>query len=187
MSANEQQQATPAVRLLEAAAGDDAALVERLAALVNEAYAAAERGLWRDGWSRTRGSDLAELIRARELAVAVRQARVVGCIRVRDLADDAGEFGLLASASDRRGMGIGRALVAFAEEHGRGRGLRAMRLELLVPREWRHPDKELLRAWYSRLGYLLIGTADVAEPYPHLVPLLATPCDIETYEKPLLR
>jgi GNAT superfamily N-acetyltransferase len=185
MSANEQQHATAAVRLLEADAGDDAALVERLAALVNEAYAAAERGLWRDGWSRTRASDLAELVRAREIAIAVRQARVVGSVRVRDVADGAGEFGLLASASDQRGTGIGRALVAFAEDHGRVRGLRAMRLELLVPRGWRHPDKEHLRAWYGRLGYRRTGTADVAEPYPHLVPLLATACDIETYEKPL--
>ena len=60
-----------------------------------------------------------------------------------------------------------------------------MQLELLVPREWRHPGKELLRAWYSRLGYRRIRTGSSEDSYPNLAPLLATPCDIDVYEKPL--
>src|SRR5262249_50751342 len=100
-------------------------------------------------------------------------------------ADDVGELGMLASASEHRGAGVGRALVAFAEERCRERGLRAIQLELLVPREWRHPGKEQLRAWYGRLGDAQIAGAPVEERYPHLVPLLATPCEIEVHEKPL--
>jgi hypothetical protein len=28
-----------------------------------------------------------------------------------------------------------------------------MQLELLVPRDWRHPSKEFLKSWYGRRGY----------------------------------
>jgi GNAT superfamily N-acetyltransferase len=148
-------------------------------------YAAAEEGIWREGWSRTTPSSVAELIGLGQIAVATRDGRIAGCIRVHEIADDASEFGLLASAPEVRGRGVGRALVAFAEEHGRARGRRVMRLELLVPRAWRHPGKELLRGWYGRLGYRLIATGSLEDAYPQLRPLLATPCDLETYEKAL--
>ena len=172
------------VRLLEAAAADDAALVEGLAGLVNDVYATAEAGLWRDGARRTTSTELAELIREGQIAVATRCGQIVGCVRVFDAAGDTGELGMLVSAPDERGRGIGSALVAFAEEHARERGRSAIRLELLVPRDRRHPGKEQLRAWYGRLGYRPVRSAGVEERYPHLVPLLATPCDIEAYEKP---
>ena len=177
--------ARAAVRLLEAAAGDDAAFVDGLAGLVNDVYATAEAGLWRDGARRTTALELSELIRAGQIAVATRRGRIVGCVRVFDVAGGTGELGMLVAAPDERGSGIGSALVAFAEEHSCERGCSAIRLELLVPREWRHPGKERLRTWYGRLGYRLVRTAGVEERYPHLVPLLATPCDIEGYEKPL--
>ncbi len=62
---------------------------------------------------------------------------------------------------------------------------RAVQLELLVPRQWRHPSQEFLRAWYGRLGYRLVRTTTLDEDYPHLAPLLATACDLEIHEKPL--
>ncbi|HZC14808.1 MAG TPA: hypothetical protein VE270_12385 [Thermoleophilaceae bacterium] len=80
---------------------------------------------------------------------------------------------------------MGRALVAFAEEQSRERGRRAMQLELLVPRAWLHPSKEFLKAWYGRMGYRLVRTGRMDDAYPHLAPLLATPCDFTIYEKPL--
>ena len=87
---------------------------------------------------------------------------IVGSVRVHDVADDASEFGMLVAAPDQRGTGIGRALLDFAERRSRERGLRAMQLELLVPRGWRHPSKEFLRAWYGRRGYRLIRTGDAS-------------------------
>jgi hypothetical protein len=42
-----------AVDLLEPQAADDTRLTERLARLVNDVYAVAEAGLWRDGADRT--------------------------------------------------------------------------------------------------------------------------------------
>jgi len=93
---------------------------------------------------------------------------------------------MLAAAPAHRGAGVGRALLAFAERHSRGRGRTLMQLELLVPRQWRHPSKEeFLRAWYGRLGYRLVRTTTLDEDYPHLAPLLATACDLEIHEKPL--
>jgi GNAT superfamily N-acetyltransferase len=173
------------VALLEAGASRDGALVERLARLINDVYAIAERGLWRDGAMRTTARDLAELIREREIAVATREERIVGCIRIHDISASTAEFGMLVAAPDTRGSGVGRALLDFAEEHARRRGRRAMRLELLVPRAWSHPSKTFLKAWYGRNGYRVVRTDSMDDAYPHLAPLLATPCDLEVHEKPL--
>ena len=170
------------VRLL---AEPDSRLADRLARLVNEVYGATESGLWQAGMTRTTPAEIAGLIAAGQIAVAVRGGEPVGCVQVHDVAAATGEFGMLAASPQHRGSGVGRTLVEFAERRGRERGLRAMRLELLVPRGWRHPHKEFLKAWYERLGYALVGTATVADVHPHLVPLQATPCDVLRYEKPL--
>ncbi len=92
---------------------------------------------------------------------------------------------MLAAAPEQRGVGVGRALLDFAEERSRQRGRRAMQLELLVPRGWRHPSKEYLRSWYGHRGYRLSRTTTLDEAYPHLAPLLATPCELEIHAKPL--
>lgn len=173
------------IELLAPEAGGDAALVERSAELINEVYATAERGLWRDEARRTTPAEVAELIRAGEMAVASEDGQLVGCLRLHDVSDDTSEFGLLVAAPDRRGIGVGRALVDFAERHSRERGLRAIQLELLVPRTWSHPSKEFLKRWYGRRGYRLVRIGSLEDAYPHLAPLLATPCDLEIHEKPL--
>ena len=128
---------------------------------------------------------MAALIRAGEIAAATVDGELVGSVRLRDLDERTSEFGILAGAPDRRGAGIGTALIAFAEATSRERGRRAMRLELLVPREFDHPSKVFLDAWYRRLGYRVIQTRTVADAHPELEPLLATPCDFALYEKPL--
>jgi GNAT superfamily N-acetyltransferase len=177
--------AEPAIRLLEPADSGDVPLLDELTGLVNGVYANADRGLWRDGAARTTAPELAELIGARQIAIATRDGQIVGSVHVHAVAEDASEFGMLVAHPDHRGEGVGRALVDFAERHSREQGMRAMQLELLVPRGWRHPSKEFLRAWYGRRGYRLIRTIGVDESHPHLAPLLATPCDLEVYEKPL--
>ena len=92
---------------------------------------------------------------------------------------------MLVAAPEHRGAGVGRELVAFAEARSRARGLRAMQLELLLPRAWRHPSKEFLKAWYGRIGYRRLRTGGLADTHPQLAPLLATPCDLAVYAKPL--
>ena len=174
-----------AIELLARASAQDAALIARLTEMINAVYAAAERGLWRDDATRTSPGEIAGLVAAGEIAVATRGGELAGSVRLHDVADDTSELGLLAAAPAHRGTGVGRALVDFAERSSRERGLRAIRLELLLPRTWRHPSKELLKAWYGRRGYRLVGTGTIDAAHPHLAPLLATPCELAVYEKPL--
>ena len=185
MSTNDQQPATIAVRLLEARDSHDAQLVDHLTSLINDVYTTAESGLWRDGAPRTTAAEIAELIRTGQIVVATRDGQVAGSVRVHDVAADTSEFGMLVAAPDQRGTGVGRAVVAFVEQHSRERGMRAMQLELLLPRAWRHPSKEFLKAWYGRLGYRQVRTGSIEDSHLHLAPLLATPCDLAIYEKPL--
>jgi GNAT superfamily N-acetyltransferase len=173
------------VRMLEPAVSRDARLVDHLTSLINDVYAIAERGLWREGATRTTASELAALIGAQQIAVATRDGEIVGSVQLQDVAEDTSEFGMLVATPEQRGTGIGRALVEFAEQHSRERGLRVMQLELLLPRGWQHPTKEFLKGWYGRIGYRRVRTGSIDDAHPHLAPLLATPCDLAVYEKPL--
>ena len=164
------------IELLDGAASRDAGFVAQLTDLINEVYAKAERGLWCDGFRRTSTGEIAELIAARQVAVARNQdGRVVGSVHVHQTSEQASELGMLVAAPDQRGSGIGRTLVEFAERHSREQGLRVIQLELLVPQTWRHPSKEFLSSWYSRIGYRVIRIGTMDDAYPHLAPLLATP------------
>jgi GNAT superfamily N-acetyltransferase len=163
----------------------DRGLAEALADLVNQVYETAESGLWRNGAERTTPAEMAELIGAGEMVVATRDGHLVGSVRLHDVADDGSEFGMLVSAPDQRGTGVGRALLDFAERHSRERGRRTMQLELLLPRGWSHPSKEFLKGWYGRRGYRTVRVGRLDDDYPHLAPLLAVECDLEIRRKAL--
>jgi GNAT superfamily N-acetyltransferase len=173
------------VDLLEPGAARQPGLPDEVAALINGVYATAERGLWPDGTTRTTPAEVAELIEASEIAVAIQGGRIVGSLRLHDVGTDTSEGGLLVAAPDERGTGIGRALLDFAEGRSRRRGKRTMRLEVLVPRGWSHAGKEFLRAWYGRRGYRVSRIERFDHAYPQLAALLATPCDLEIHEKQL--
>jgi GNAT superfamily N-acetyltransferase len=173
------------IQLLGPAAARLPVMVAALAELVNDVYAYAERGLWRDGAARTKPADVEGFIRAGEVAVARTGAEPTGTIRIRQLEPGVGELGMLAVAASHQGAGIGRALVEFAEEVTRTRGLATMQLQLLLPRDWSHPTKEWLGAWYQRLGYVVVGRYPAGAGYPSLVALLATPCDFLVFRKAL--
>ncbi|HEX7304626.1 GNAT family N-acetyltransferase [Lentzea sp.] len=163
----------------------DAGLVPEITALVNRVYADAEKGLWAGDTARTTEAEVAELVRAGQIAVVRKDGRVVGSVRVQRLDDGAGELGMLVAAPEERGTGIGRDLVAFAEDWARERGLPRMQLELLVPQGWEHPVKEFLRGWYTRIGYRIVHEGDFAADHPALVPHLACPCDFLVFRKDL--
>jgi GNAT superfamily N-acetyltransferase len=163
----------------------DRDVVARIVALVNRVYAEAEKGLWLDGVERTTTEEVAAIVGAGELGVARLDGRLVGAVRIQRLGGDLAEFGMLVTDPDHRGLGIGRQLVAFAEDWARNQGCEWMQLELLVPQEWTHPAKEFLRDWYQRLGYLPVRTGRLEEAYPALAPRLATPSDFLIFQKGL--
>ena len=173
------------IELLAADAASDDALVGEVTDLVNRVYASAEQGLWADGATRTNPAEVAGMIAAGEVAVARIDGQIVGAVRVQQLDEAVGEFGMLVADPARRNEGIGRELVGFAEKLSRERGLDVMQLELLVPRGWTHPTKEFLHAWYTRMGYGPVRSGSIDESYPQLAPLLATPTNFVIYHKDL--
>ncbi|RYP09630.1 hypothetical protein DL764_001172 [Monosporascus ibericus] len=206
-------------------AADDAPFVDRLARIVNEVYVEAEAGIWRDGFQRTSAAEVAELIRAGELAVAYLvngnsnssgvsnkndtnddkgynmtrshpQPQPIGCVCIKklpagddnggDAREEKGEFGMLALDAAHRGGGLGRAMVRFAEERCRGRGLATVQLELLFPTAFEHAFKARLQRWYARMGYAEVRLRSFANDFPRLAPLLAGPCEYRIFEKRLV-
>jgi GNAT superfamily N-acetyltransferase len=150
---------------------------DALAEIINAAYATGEDGIWEPGWKRIDRAAVERLVAAGEIAVAWRDGRPVGCVRIRRLPDGAGMFGMLSVAPDAHGRGLGRALIAFAE--AAFPDAEEMELELLIPRGAPHPAKVRLHEWYSRLGYERVGRRDFDEP------LLAGPADLWVYRKRL--
>nr|BFE71361.1 hypothetical protein GCM10020092_046620 [Actinoplanes digitatis] len=111
---------------------------------------------------------------------------LAGVARLRRLPTGEGELGMLVAHPERRGAGIGRDLIGYAESWARAQGIVTMRMELLVPQSWTHPVKRFLYDWYTRIGYRVVGKGDLAEQYPRLVPRLATPCDFLVFHKDLV-
>lgn len=163
----------------------DPALIAEITDLVNKVYAESERGLWLDGATRTDPDQVAAFLAAGELIGEFRDGRLAGVVRVQRLDDETGEFGMLAADPSLRRQGIGRALVAHAETAARSAGRREMQLEILVPREGVLASKELVAAWYGRLGYRLTRVGSFEEHFPAMAPYLAVPTDYRVYRKPL--
>ena len=175
----------PKVELLSPAAAADRALMDELAHIVNEAYAVAEAGLWVEGTLRTSPEQVAGHVRDGDLLAATLAGRVVGCVRVKAIDAATAELGLLATAPDQWGNGIGAELVVAAEDLARARGAATMELVLLDPTDTAHPGKGRLRAWYERLGYRFVRSAPTEEVSLHAGAELAAPCEWLVFRKPL--
>jgi GNAT superfamily N-acetyltransferase len=158
-------------------------VIHELTHMINAAYAAGEEGLWKPGTPRVFEQDVRAMVEAGEILTVERDGELAGSVRVRRLDDDTGELGILSAARD--GSGVGRELVAHAEDWARGQGLTRMRLQLLVPRDGTHPFKTRLHDWYTRLGYEVVGRHDFADVLPEPATYLLTPCDLVDYEKAL--
>ncbi|MFI7597454.1 GNAT family N-acetyltransferase [Actinoplanes sp. NPDC049681] len=174
-------------RMLPPEQASDTRLLAELTAMTNQAYAEGEKGLWSDGTARITSPEMAELIASGQIAVGRLDGEPVGLVRVQQLNPTLGELGLLVAAAEHKGTGVGRELVRFAESRATGWGAQTMQLELLVPEVGTHPVKEFLRAWYTRRGYRVVGSGDVAEAHPALAPLLAVPCRFLVFHKELER
>ena len=176
---------TAKVTLLGPDESRDEVLVEELADLINAAYAVGEAGLWLEGTTRTGPGEIAEAIRSGGVLAATLEGRLVGCAYLRPLDADTADLGLISTAPDRWGNGIGRQLVRSAEDLMRSRGVTTMQLELLVPKGWVHPEKDRLRGWYTWLGYEVVRSAPFEQVAAHLASQLAVPCEFLIFYKRL--
>jgi GNAT superfamily N-acetyltransferase len=175
----------PRVELLAAGAADDASLMDELARLINRAYAIGEDGLWVEGTTRTSPAEVAALVGGGGMLVAAVDGEIVGCARVRPLDATTADLGFISASPERQGSGVGREIVRSAEELMRSRGVTTMQLELLVPQRWVHPHKDRLRAWYTRLGHEVVGSAPFEEVAMHSASALSTPCEFLVFRKAL--
>jgi GNAT superfamily N-acetyltransferase len=132
------------VSIREAVPGDIPALVR----LINSAFIV-EQFVF-DG-DRINAEETQGFMETGRFLVAYGSAGFAGCIYL-EIRKDRGYLGLLAVDPPRQGTGLGRKLVAAAEDHLRAAGCCAVDLRVISQRTPLPP-------FYRRLGYVETGTA----------------------------
>jgi GNAT superfamily N-acetyltransferase len=126
--------------------------LDALVPLINNAYRRSERGLF--AASRTSRDDLIAAIDddGTQVIVATVDGLIVGSVQL-DL-DGRAHFGLLATSLEQQRRGIGRALIAAAEDAARDAGHARMHMEAI---------REVgLQRFYETLGYTLDAVEEEA-------------------------
>ena len=91
------------------------------------------------------------------LLLADQDGALAGCVQISDQGGGTAYLGMLSIAPERQAAGLGRVLIAAAEDHAR-RLFGAQRIEMTVIRQ-----REELIAYYNRRGYALTGEE---RPFP---------------------
>eukprot|EP00930_Biecheleria_cincta_P065315 TRINITY_DN51078_c0_g1_i1.p1 TRINITY_DN51078_c0_g1~~TRINITY_DN51078_c0_g1_i1.p1 ORF type:complete len:224 (+),score=31.68 TRINITY_DN51078_c0_g1_i1:102-674(+) len=165
-------------------------LVDRLVDVVNEAYTFGEAGMWSSEFRRTTADEVEDLLRSKAVLLLEDLSRpadtnILGQVVGKSVGNAEVEVGMLAVAANVRGRGLGSMLMAGAELRARELGAKALRLELLTPRDWDHPEKVKLDSWYRNLCFQPTASGDFRNEFPHLCALLATDVKFTVYIKPL--
>jgi GNAT superfamily N-acetyltransferase len=95
-------------------------------------------------------------LRAGNFLVHEENGFLIGCVYLEQRSDRA-YLGLLSVAPSRQGTGLGRKLVAAAEEFASKAGCNAMDLRIISARS------EVMQAFYEHLGYVVTGTSPMPE------------------------
>lgn len=141
---------------------------EAIAGVINAAYRVERFFIDRD---RTSREEVAELLRKGSFLVAEDGAAgLAGCVYV-EVRGERGYFGLLSVDPGRQRHGLGRALVAAAEDQCRRAGCTAMDIQVVDLRTELPP-------LYRRLGYRESGSAPFEAP-------TRRPCRFILMSKPL--
>jgi predicted N-acetyltransferase YhbS len=151
---------------LRPATADDTA---RIAALVNAAFRVERFFVEGD---RTSTGEVAAMMGRGAFLLAEDGGALVGCVYVEPRGESA-YLGLLSVDPARQASGVGRSLVAAAEDHGRRAGCRRMDMLIVNLRTELPP-------FYRRLGYAESGTA----PFPDNG-RATQPCHFIRMSKPL--
>lgn len=168
--------------MVDPARAADPELVGALHDLINDAYSIAERGLWVRDIPRVTPDDVVSNLADGTTAIGRADGQLVGTVRTRMRDPDTGWLGVLAVATGIAGAGLGRELVAFAEQRSASLGASTMRLEMLVP-ETPHPHTDRLSAWYARLGYVEVERRSLADFDPGAMSYWVAPCGVAVLHK----
>ena len=163
----------------------DPDFVEAITGLINEAFAATERGIWLPGSERVSAARVTSYVAGGQIVAAWRGGHLAGVARVRLLSPGEAECSLVARAPDHGGRRLGSDLLAFAEKWARGLAAVRVRTELLTSRVLPQPYAEQMKAWLRSHRYDLVGIGDLAEWRPEMKPHLAAACDYLVFYKKL--
>ena len=144
--------------------------VDAVAQLINAAFIVEQIAF--DG-DRINAQAVGELLDKGACLLAEDAAGLAGCVYV-EVRGARSYLGLLSVDRARQGMGLGRRLVAAAEDYSRKAGCDAMDLRIISPRA------ETLLPFYQHLGYTETGTAPFSSDLKPKVP-----CHYITMAKPL--
>src|SRR5216684_4428311 len=133
--------------------------VEALARLINSAFRVEQPFIEGD---RINPDSVRAYMQKGKFLLAEDAAGLTGCIYV-ELRGDRGYLGLLGVEPRRQGTGLGRKLMAAAEDFFRQAGCVAVDLRVVSART-------PLPSFYRHLGYLETGTAPFAPDVPAKVP-----------------
>ena len=139
---------------------------ERLFNIIRVAYAETEKEVWGEGYVRVSRSTLQQHITDDQILIAMIDDEIVGGVRCYEKQPGCWTFGLLGAAFEHKGKGIGRALIAEAEDKARSAGATEMSIEVLRAKDIDTDFKVNLANWYQRLGYEYTGQIDVMSVYP---------------------
>ncbi len=140
-------------------------------ALVNQAFQVEAFFILRD---RLSPEDAREYFTNGRFLLAEENGALAGCVYV-ELRGDRCYLGLLSVDPARQKTGLGRRLVAAAEEFGREMGTHHMDLTVVNLRTELPP-------FYEKLGYAVVGTAPIREA---MIPRVTQPCHFIRMSKPL--
>lgn len=160
----------------------------RLYEILIHAYAETEQSVWGENYVRIQKDEFIALIAKGEIFYAQLNDSVVGSIYVYRKNESTFSFGLLSADFSLKGIGIGKALVDYAEAHAIEQGATYMDLEILRPIDEEVPFKEVLKQWYTKLGYVYTLSGTFVELKPDKASKakgLIQPCTFDCYQKVL--
>jgi GNAT superfamily N-acetyltransferase len=133
---------------------------DAVAKLINTAFLVERFFIERD---RTDPETVRHLMTKGKFLLAEEGSNLAACVYL-ELRNDRGYFGMLSVEPSRQGKGVGRQLIAAAENYFRGAGCRYSELKIVNVRT------ELLEL-YTRLGYVETGAAIYNDPTPTKIPV----------------
>ncbi len=142
-----------------------------ITAVVNQAFKVEAFFIVRD---RLIPEETQEYFATGRFLLAEESSTLAGCVYV-ELRGDHGYLGLLSVDPGHQKTGLGRRLVAAAEEFAREMGAHHMDLTVVNLRTELPP-------YYQKLGYAVVGTAPIREA---MVPRVTQPCHFIRMSKPL--